>query len=171
MTAVVKAESPTTRFGEICAASVEACARRRAAARADPAAFDPAPARARVPVDHRHLPGRDLFGGDHWRDTWPQRTDDACERGARALTGTQHRSSSAPEEPTTRVRSPGTPGVAAVCVGCPYWPLRQRVTNRAARTPVQSCRPPDRSLGSVGGGSVQLGAFRGTGVAPGERVP
>ena len=54
----------------------------RAAARGDPAAADSAPTRARVPLDDRHLPRRDLIGGDHRRHTRPQSTDDAREHRA-----------------------------------------------------------------------------------------
>ena len=64
------------------AASADARPRRRAAARGDPAAADPAPTRARVPLDDRHLPRRDLIGGDHRRHTRPQSTDDAREHQA-----------------------------------------------------------------------------------------
>ncbi|MGA8335974.1 MAG: recombinase family protein [Solirubrobacteraceae bacterium] len=58
----------------------------RVAARGDPAAADPAQTRARLPLDHRHLPGRDLLGGDHRRGAPPPRTDDARQRRTRALT-------------------------------------------------------------------------------------
>ena len=63
-------------------APAPSCARRRAAARGDPAAADPAPTRARIPLDDRHLPRRDLIGGDHRRHTRPQSTDDAREHRA-----------------------------------------------------------------------------------------
>ena len=42
------------------AAPAPPCTRCRAAARGDPAAADPAPARPRLPVDDRHLPAGDL---------------------------------------------------------------------------------------------------------------
>ena len=58
----------------------------RAAARGHPAAADPAPTRARLPLYHRHLPGRDLLGGDHRRGPRPASADDARQHRARALT-------------------------------------------------------------------------------------
>ena len=46
-----------------------------------------APARACVPLDHRHLPGRDLLRGDHRRRTTPAGTDDARQRWRRDVFG------------------------------------------------------------------------------------
>jgi len=56
------------------------CARCRAAARRDPAAADPTPARALAPLHDRHLPTRNLRGGDHLHRARPARADDACQR-------------------------------------------------------------------------------------------
>ena len=36
---------------------------------------------ARVPINHGHLPGGNLLGGDHRRDPRPESTDDARQHG------------------------------------------------------------------------------------------
>ena len=48
--------------------------------RRDPAAADPTPARALAPLHDRHLPTRNLRGGDHLHRARPARADDACQR-------------------------------------------------------------------------------------------
>jgi hypothetical protein len=52
----------------------------RAAARGDPAAADPTPARALPPLHHRHLPPRNLLRGDHLHSPPTARADDATQR-------------------------------------------------------------------------------------------
>ena len=80
----------------------------RTAARGDPAPAHPAPARTRLPVNHRHLPVGHLHRGDHRCCVRPQGADDARQRWPRAISRPgSARAPSAPADPLARNRLVG----------------------------------------------------------------
>ena len=89
--------SPTT----VGAAPAPPCARRRAAARRNPAAADPAPTRPLTSVNDRHLPPRDRHRRDHLDGPRAARTDDARWRRPRSVA-----------KPRERTRAPAPPLLA-----------------------------------------------------------
>jgi hypothetical protein len=114
----------------------EACPRGRAAARRDPAADDPAPARPLTPLDDRHLPAGNLLRRDHLNRPRTTGTDDARQRRPRpvALGG------SAPSAPAhyggpVRTTRPAQ-STPILQTACPRQQQKRHLT-RPARPPEQ----------------------------------